>query len=196
MELTQQHDDWRAWFGKHGPRMLLVARLWTRSAADAEDALQEAFVRYWTRQRHLGGEPSALLVTSIKRAAMDGRRSEERRTRREQESGLVVDERESWFEAVSASDERGALLAGAVQRLPEQQREVLVLRIWGELSFADIAEQLELSPNTVASRYRYALEALRRRLAGRSEQTDADHRECEAELGAQPTTFTPGRIAE
>lgn len=47
------------------------ARQWTRSLADAEDAVQEAFVGYWRRQRELPGEPMALLVTSVRRAADD-----------------------------------------------------------------------------------------------------------------------------
>jgi RNA polymerase sigma-70 factor (ECF subfamily) len=42
---------------------------------------------------------------------------------------------------------------------------VLVLKIWGQLTFDQIAAQLEISPNTAASRYRYALGALRKELA-------------------------------
>ena len=47
------------------------ARQWTRSLADAEDVVQEACVGYWRRQRELPGEPMALLVTSVRRAADD-----------------------------------------------------------------------------------------------------------------------------
>ena len=54
------------------------------------------------------------------------------------------------------------LFRSALHQLPESQREVLVLRIWGELSFAEIATALGDSINTVASRYRYALDGLRR----------------------------------
>ena len=42
--------------------------------------------------------------------------------------------------------------------------EVLALRVWGELTFAEIATALDQSINTVTSRHRYALEALRREL--------------------------------
>jgi RNA polymerase sigma-70 factor (ECF subfamily) len=41
---------------------------------------------------------------------------------------------------------------------------VLVLKIWGELTFEQIATELEIPPNTAASRYRYALAALRKEL--------------------------------
>ncbi|MEJ6604061.1 MAG: sigma factor [Verrucomicrobiia bacterium] len=40
-------SDWRPWFDTYGARLLLVARQWTRSGADAEDVVQEAFVRFW-----------------------------------------------------------------------------------------------------------------------------------------------------
>lgn len=162
MESPSHHEDWRAWFRQHGPRLLLVARLWTRNLADAEDVLQEAFVRYWRSQRQLGGDPSPLLVTSIKRAAVDRQRSEERRARREQDSGLVIDETRDWFQPGAGEGERESALQAAIGTLPAEQREVLVLRIWGELGFAELAAQLGIPQNTAASRFRYALLALRK----------------------------------
>jgi len=69
------HDSWKHWFHHHGPRLLACARQWTRSLADAEDIVQEAFVRFWRKQRSLGGDPAGLLLTSIRRSATDlGRR--------------------------------------------------------------------------------------------------------------------------
>ena len=55
-------------------------------------------------------------------------------------------------------------IEAALQRLPAEQREVLVLKIWNELTFEQIAETLGIPPNTAASRYRYALAALRKEL--------------------------------
>jgi RNA polymerase sigma-70 factor (ECF subfamily) len=46
--------------------------------------------------------------------------------------------------------------------LPDNYREVLTLKIWGGLTFAEIAETLGISANTAASRYRYALTELRK----------------------------------
>ena len=48
-----------------------------------------------------------------------------------------------------------------VDRLPPEQKEVLTLKIWGELTFDEIGRTLDLSLNTVASRYRYALRKLK-----------------------------------
>ncbi|HEY0968723.1 MAG TPA: sigma-70 family RNA polymerase sigma factor [Opitutaceae bacterium] len=156
-------EDWRNWFHAHGPKLLLCARQWTRSAADAEDVVQDAFIRYWRRQRSLGGEPIALLLTSIRRAALDRARSERRRDQREQSAGAA--ETEPWFEPAPGNDERTQVLEAALRRLPEAQRDVVALKIWGELTFEQIGHQLAISPHTAASRYRYALESLRHDLS-------------------------------
>jgi RNA polymerase sigma-70 factor (ECF subfamily) len=158
-------DDsgWRDWFSKNGARFLLCARQWTRSKADAEDVLQEAFVRFWRNQRHLPGDASALLVTSIRRAALDHIRRESRRVNREQASLVLDGEPLTWFEpATSEADQH---LQEVLELLPDAQRQVVALKIWGELTFDEIARQLGCSLNTVASRYRYALEKLRESLA-------------------------------
>jgi RNA polymerase sigma-70 factor, ECF subfamily len=49
--------------------------------------------------------------------------------------------------------------------LPTDQSEVVVLKLWESLTFAQIAEMLQISPSTAASRYRYAMEKLSRSLA-------------------------------
>jgi RNA polymerase sigma-70 factor (ECF subfamily) len=157
--------DWRAWFAEHGPRLRMIARQWTRSEADADDVLQEAFIRFWKHQRHLPGDPNALVVTSIRRAALDLIRSSDRRTVREKAVAADADT-VGWFEP--ESDPRLNALVESLGRLPEEQREVVVLKTWGELTFDQIGEQLAISPNTAASRWRYAMEALRRLISARS----------------------------
>jgi RNA polymerase sigma-70 factor (ECF subfamily) len=61
-------------------------------------------------------------------------------------------------------DESQRALVAALDLLPREQREVLVMKIWNELTFAEIASALEISQNTAASRYRYALAALKKNL--------------------------------
>ena len=165
MEEVPEHDSWKNWFQSHGPKLLLCARQWTRSAADAEDVVQEAFVRFWRHQRQLPGEPMALLVTSIRRAAFDLARRDGRRSAREERATELDNARWIRFETPLEGDERRAAIEEALGHLPPAQREVLVLKIWGELTFEQIARELETSQNTVASRYRYALAALRQELA-------------------------------
>jgi RNA polymerase sigma-70 factor (ECF subfamily) len=164
MEDTLDHDSWKDWFQLYGPKLLLCARQWTRSLADAEDVVQEAFVRFWRHQRGLPGDPMALLVTSARRAAFDLARRESRRAAREERAADGDGFETPAFETSLDGDDRRVAIEAALRRLPDEQREVLVLKIWGELTFEQIAAQLDLPPNTAASRYRYALAALRKQL--------------------------------
>lgn len=165
MEAAHDLVSWKDWFDAYGPKLLLCARHWTRSLADAEDVVQEAFVRYWRHQRHLPGDPLALLITSVRRAALDLARRNTRRVQREEKSNGGLEEQASFFEPQPGDDiERRREIEAALQHLPPAQREVLVLKIWQELTFEQIAEVLDVPPNTAASRYRYALTALRKEL--------------------------------
>ena len=165
MEATHEHGTWKHWLDAHGPKLLLCARQWTRSFADAEDVVQEAFIRYWRHQRQLPGDPQALLITSIRRAALDQARREFRRAAREEKSAGGLEEHTFVFDPRPGDDaERRHEIEAALQQLPVEQREVLVLKIWNDLTFEQIAGTLGIPPNTAASRYRYALAALRKEL--------------------------------
>lgn len=158
MESIVSHEDWKTCFTEIGPALLLFARRWTRSRADAEDVVQEAFVRFWRRQHSIANR--ALLYAAVRSAALDRLRTEQRRAQRE---AIASRDTPEHCEPVFAPEDEGQqLLAAAVERLPEEQREVVVLKIWNELTFAEIAQVLAISQNTAASRYRYALGALRK----------------------------------
>ena len=160
MESARSEENWQACFRQLGPALLLFARRWTNSRAEAEDVVQEAFVRFWRRQHSI--ENRALLYAAVRSAALDRLRGEARRARRE---AAVALDGASHFEPQFTSVEEGQEhLVAALERLPEEQREVVILKIWNELTFAEIASVLEISPNTAASRYRYALGALKKTL--------------------------------
>jgi RNA polymerase sigma-70 factor, ECF subfamily len=153
-------EDWKTCFTQLGPALLLFARRWTNSRADAEDIVQEAFIRLWRRQHSI--ENRALLYATVRSTALDRLRSDQRRARRE---AVVAQDGAGHFEPeFAALDEGQQLLAAAVERLPNEQREVVILKIWNELTFAEIGNILEISQNTAASRYRYALGALKKTL--------------------------------
>jgi RNA polymerase sigma-70 factor, ECF subfamily len=154
-------SPWHEWLHAQGEFFLLYARQQTRSEADARDVLQDALVETW--QRAGGAIPDkALVLATIRRRAIDLGRSRDRRGRREE---AVAGDAPQWFtQDFSASDTK-AYLAEAVQALPEPLRETLVLRVWGDLSFPEIARLAGTPVATVASRYRYALGRLRESLA-------------------------------
>lgn len=160
MDQIASHEDWKNCFSKISPGLLLFARQWTRSAADAEDIVQEAFVKFWRRNHNVNNR--ALLYSTVRSIALDFIRRDKRRARREAivfaEADPAIEPEFEW------KDETQSVLGAAVGCLPSDQREVLVLKIWNELTFTEIAEALGISQNTAASRYRYALANLKKSL--------------------------------
>src|SRR5262245_14081934 len=75
-------DDWAGWLDRHGAALVLLARQRVGGAADAEDVVQEAFVRFW-RSRRRAADPVAYLYTCVWRGALDWQRSRGRRSSRE-----------------------------------------------------------------------------------------------------------------
>jgi RNA polymerase sigma-70 factor (ECF subfamily) len=155
-------DTWSVWLDEHGAALLLLAQHWVANRADAEDIVQEAFVRFW-RSRAQVEEPVAYLYACVKHCALDWQRGRQRRQQRE--LAVARSEAASLFVAPAEQDERRLAIEMALRRLPANQAEVLVMKIWGGLSFPQIAAALDTSPNTAASRYRYALARLREQLA-------------------------------
>jgi RNA polymerase sigma-70 factor (ECF subfamily) len=129
MDPIASHENWRNCFSEVAPGLVLFARQWVQSAADAEDIVQETFVKFWRRNHNI--QNRALLYAAVRSIALDDTQS---------------------------------TLAAAVDSLPHDQREVLVLKIWNDFTFTEIAGALGISQNTAASRYRYALGNLKKTL--------------------------------
>lgn len=146
----------------HASRLLLFARQQTRCETDAQDLVQEAMVEAWRRSDHDGTPPLELVFATIRRRAIDLARRGDRRLRREEQSqaGTAVE----WFDIPLEDRERMQLVQSALKQLPADQREVVTLKVWGGLTFAEIAGVLEIPANTAASRYRYGLATLKRRM--------------------------------
>lgn len=162
MTPRDQQRMWDDWFARHGAAFLLFARQQTRSETEAQDVLQDVLLRLW--QQGPAQPPDAPLVFHrIRLRAIDAARSQARRARRE-EAAAGEPGRAPWFEPAFGADDSALELEGLVRELPAEQRDVLTLKIWGELTFEQVGETLGISPNTAASRYRYALDALRKKL--------------------------------
>ncbi len=146
---------------QHGPPLLLFARQWSATQADAEDAVQAGFVKFWETRRRARDE-LAYLYTAVRTAAMDIGRSQRQREHRQR---TVARPEESPFQINAERAERQARIESALSQLPADQREVVVMKIWGGLTFAQIGEIQGVSLNTAASRYRLALQRVAADLA-------------------------------
>jgi RNA polymerase sigma-70 factor (ECF subfamily) len=121
------------------------------SATDAEDVVHDVFLALARSQTRLPAivDARAYLFVALRRAV--ARRAVRRLPETLPEN--VADPRRP--------SERDDQLEMALARLPAEQREVVVLKIDGDMTFAELAAVLGISPNTAASRYRYAMEKLR-----------------------------------
>jgi RNA polymerase sigma-70 factor, ECF subfamily len=140
--------------------MLLFARQQARCDADAQDLVQDAVIESWQRGGGDGPPALGLVYATIRRRAIDLARSEDRRAVREQQTGAEIPA--CWFDTSAEERERTLLIEQAMRALPANYREVLTLKVWGGLTFAEIGEALEVPANTAASRYRYGLGELRK----------------------------------
>jgi RNA polymerase sigma-70 factor (ECF subfamily) len=156
--LAHDADRWRQVLAEHGPALLLFARQWSASGADAEDAVQNGFVKFWKNRKRARDE-LAYLYSCVRSAAMDLGKGERRRR------ALLARRAGPAFEISSDRAEREAAIEAALALLPGDQREAIIMKIWGGLTFAQIGEALGVSMNTVASRYRYALVRLHAELS-------------------------------
>lgn len=164
-DATDTTEPWKICYQQLAPKLLLFARQWVVSA-DAEDIVQTAFVRFWRKNPDAQPEHYPLLYAAVRSAALDLIRSEGRRAHRENEYHDSEYRTEfAFFDSTLEQREEVEAVESALRSLPSEQREVVALRIWGELTFAEIATALDASINTVASRYRYGLEALRKLLS-------------------------------
>jgi len=153
-------SGWDQWLAQYAPRLLFYARQQTRCEADAWDLTQDAVLESW-RQKSRASPPSLSLVfTTIRRRAVDLARRESRRVNRE--TAVYEATAQDWFDSGVENRERDQLLQNAMNSLSEIQREVITLKVWGGLTFAEIAEVMEIPANTAASRYRYGLAELRK----------------------------------
>ena len=166
--------DWGQWLTENGARMLLFARQQTRTSEDAEDVLQDALVKLARKVEEgsfLGGQESwrPFLYTTIRRLSIDLGRKNDRRVKREKkseadretETGGLAD---PWFHSGVSNQETRSLLELELKKLPAKFSEVIIMKVWGNHTFAEVGEILGVSLNTVASRYRYGLERLRKAL--------------------------------
>ncbi len=142
----------------HGPALALFARQWCRTP---EDVVQTAFLKL-VRLRVSPDKPVPWLYAVVRNAARDAARAARRRSAHEMHATETAP---TWF--VPADDPAGldaSAAAAALADLSDELREIIVMHLWGGLTFHQIAEVLGSSASTVFRRYGTGLTRLREQL--------------------------------
>lgn len=136
-------------------RSVRYAQALTRNQHDAEDALQAAFVRVALYPKGMieARHPWAYLLKIVRNEAL-------KISQKKRPDDWLALATAAWREESQLDFEAQHLVRHALDKLPPTQSEVVVLKIWEGMTFAEIADVLGESPNTAASRYRYALQKL------------------------------------
>jgi RNA polymerase sigma-70 factor (ECF subfamily) len=159
-------------YDQHGRSLYAYACVLARSPAEAEDIVQNTFVRLARHRDRLAAARNlrGYLFSMLRNEAVRHRSRWHRWWYGDLAAGIVRFSEES-ADGPAGGDlpalgggvpgDEAAAIQRAMGRLPPAQREVVYLKVWQEMTFAEIGELLGLSPNTAASQYRYGLAKLK-----------------------------------
>lgn len=153
-------DRWRLWIAEKAEVFLLYARQRCRTEEDARDVIQDALAESWRRSGESVPD-AALVFATIRRRAIDHGRAAESRQRRETDHAAHT---ELWFQPDFTAADTHTAVATALAALPDHLRETVTLKLWGDLTFPEIAGITGVPVPTATSRYRYAIDRLRETL--------------------------------
>jgi RNA polymerase sigma-70 factor, ECF subfamily len=144
-------------YRQHGRVLLLFAQAITGDRGRAQDAVHQVFLKILegSSLRQIA-DVKAYLFASVRNALFTDIKLRQR--------SVALDEESAWFDPPQRDYAAELNLRHALCALSEDQRQVVVLHVWGELTFTQISEILDISANTAASRYRYAFVNLRHAL--------------------------------
>ena len=143
----------------HSASLRLYARQW---CASPDDAVQDAFCKLATT-RTVPDDPAAWLFCTVRNAAIDRGRADARRKKREEKSAKP----ERWFEErfIDGMDATEAI--AALESLPDEQREIIVARLWGGLTLEQAALAVGCAVSSAHRRFEAGIATLRERLGVR-----------------------------
>lgn len=159
-------EDFEAIVREHRGTVYRVARRMLRSHEEADDVTQETFVRAWRALPGFRGE--APVRAWLLRIALNLVRN--RVTRRPPEDpiddALDPGSTDGGAEGEAERDEARAAVRRAVAGLPPRQREVVILKVFSEMTYEDVAGAMGLTEGAVKAHLHQAVANLRRRMAG------------------------------
>ncbi|WP_145062525.1 RNA polymerase sigma factor [Adhaeretor mobilis] len=143
-------------------RLVRYATTITRNQHDAEDAVQATLVLVARNLRKFcrTDQPWPYLLRMVRNESL----LIARRQKRLIFAGSLIDLSTHRSVDELETEENYRAVWSALRTLPTKQSEVVVLKIWEDMTFAQIAEVLEVPPDTAASRYRYAMAKLQQKL--------------------------------
>lgn len=143
-----------ALYRQHGAALMLFASAISGDRGRAQDAVHQVFLKaIENRGVSQAINKKAYLFACVRNAVLNDAKVQDR--------NMPLDVDSAWFSPTDRDYAGEQNLRRALGELPNDQREVIVLHVWGELSFSEIADLQGVSSNTAASRYRYALSKLR-----------------------------------
>jgi len=154
---------WRRIYLKYKDDLLTVAQSLVCDIDAAEDCLQEVFVSLVSDESKVQSSLKGYLLSCVVNRARDHLR------RKYAQSNCQVNMGMQRFDLtdpakVLADEDLNKAVTRALEKLPLEQREVIVLHLQGDIKFRQIAAMLDVSVNTAQSRYRYGIEKLRQLL--------------------------------
>lgn len=160
MHTTVDRNEIESLYRQHGPALLLFASSYLGERGAAQDAVHQVFLKLIeSGSLNRAEDKKAYLFASVRNAVLNERRLQAR------SSPLLPDS--EWFVSFPGDREEELDLRRALWALPSDQREVIILHVWGDLTFAQIGELTTVAANTAASRYRYALSRLREAMSAK-----------------------------
>jgi RNA polymerase sigma-70 factor (ECF subfamily) len=156
MDILRREVVTRLW-DEHSAALVLYAQQWCDTP---EDVVQEAFLLL-VRQGVAPDNPVGWMYRVVRNRAINAARTGGRRSSRE---AATAARGEPWFETTDGDRLDAAAATDALKHLPVEQREAIVARLWGGLSFEEISLLSGSSLSTVYRCYQRGLAALRERL--------------------------------
>ena len=154
MRDVEDDPEIEALYVLHGPALTLLAQSVLGNRSCPQDVVHKVFLDLMESQAlQRATDKAAYLFKCVRNAVLNESKRQHRNT------PLTPDS--AWFDPPHRDFAEERSLRRALLALPEDQSQVVVLHIWGELSFAQIGEVLGIPTNTAASRYRYGLSKLR-----------------------------------
>ncbi len=165
-------EAFRLIYEKYVSDLLTLAANLLDDAGSAEDVVQDVFVKFvrFAQTFRLTGSLKGYLATCVANRARDYIRQNKRRQRFTANDAVQTTAEEKDPVQLVIRSEELQKLSQAMTQLPYEQREVVVLRLHGDLKFRQIAQLQDVTIKTALTRYRYGLQRLRSILNGEAKK--------------------------